>query len=343
MTRVKGRAVLIGIGIAVAALVIAVLGYSIGNQNAGIRSDILAGGGVTSQGAPGDAALTYGTAEAPAPGSPQTDSKSFGAGVAADEAAVAPIAQDTLIIRNSAIEVRVKDVEEAVDEVRAAVTKAGAEIAEMSVSAGDQGPIPMDTGGATSVRGPATAYVTIRVAAEKLAALEREIGSLGVVVTQSSSASDVTEQAIDLEARLRNLRAEELRLRSFLTRTNKVSELLEVERELARVRGEIESMDAQLTYLERQAARATLTVTLSEPGPVVQPAGTTWGLREAVTRGIQATAALAATLVTVAIPLAIFGAVVLLVALPIRALIKRRTAKPRAASVSDDQPSNGDT
>ncbi len=162
--------------------------------------------------------------------------------------------------------------------------------------------------------------MTIRVPAERLESLRAEVGGLGTVVSESASASDVTEQAIDLEARLRNLRAEEARLRTFLSRTSKVSELLEVERELARVRGEIESMDAQLTYLERQAARATLTVSLSEPGPVVRPATGSWGLREAITRGIQATASMVSTMITVAIPLTFVALVVLAIGYPVRTL-----------------------
>lgn len=231
-----------------------------------------------------------------------------------------------LVIRNSTIEIRVKSVEKSVQSLRDAVARFGAEITDLNVTAGD-GEVPLLEGGTPVQRGPSSAYVTIRVPAERLVALEKEVAGLGIVLTQSSNAADVTEQAIDLQARLENLRAEEVRLRDFLKRTAKVSELLEVERELSRVRGEIESMDAQLTYLKRQAARATLTVMLTEPGPVVQPTGATWGFREAVTRGIQATAALVAVLITIAIPLLLIGVVVLMIAWPIRALLRRRAIK----------------
>ncbi len=216
----------------------------------------------------------------------------------------------------------------ALEGVRAAARKTGAEISDLSVVAGE--PRTLSTGEAApnvGSRGPATAYVTLRVPAQKLDALEAEITGLGVVLTRASNSNDVTEQAIDMEARLKNLRAEEARLRTFLDRTNKVSELLEVERELSRVRGEIEAMDAQLTYLKRQAARSTLTVTLTEPGPVVQPAGPTWGLREAVTRGIQAAASLTTTLITVAIPLALLGILFVVVVWPIRLIVRRGAAR----------------
>ena len=125
-------------------------------------------------------------------------------------------------------------------------------------------------------------------------------------------------------------------MRAFLAKTDKISDLLAVERELARVRGEIESMDAQLTYLKRQAARATLTVFLSEPGPVIQPAGDSWGLRDAITRGIQATIAMISTMIIVAIPLAFLALVVLAVVLPVRSALRRRSGKRAVAATDPD-------
>ncbi len=165
------------------------------------------------------------------------------------------------------------------------------------------------------------------------------------MLSQSVTASDVTEQYIDLSARLKNLKAEEVRLRSFLNQTDKVSELLQVERELARVRGEIESTQAQVDYLERQAARATLVVSLSEPGPVVRPQGDDWGFSAAITRGVQAAVALLTTLVTglIAIaPLVLLGVAIWLI---VRAIRKRRhSQEPDApsASPSPDEPQDSD-
>jgi len=242
----------------------------------------------------------------------------------------------------ASMDVRVDDLDESLAALRSSVAKNGGEVAELSVTSGEppEVPVPLDASqGGSHVSGPSSAIVTIRVPAERLESLRAEVGGLGTVLSESASASDVTEQAIDLEARLRNLRAEEARLRTFLARTDKVSELLEVERELARVRGEIEAMDAQLTYLERQAARATLTVSLSEPGPVVQPVTGGWGLREAITRGIQATASIISTMVTVAIPLAFIALMALVIGYPVRTLLRRRARG--ATSAASEQREDG--
>jgi cell division septum initiation protein DivIVA len=266
---------------------------------------------------------------------------SAGAADIGSQSSAAP--SDRLLIVTASMDVRVDDLEQSLDALRSSVAKSGGEVAELSVSSSESPivPVPLDAApGHSESGGPSSAIVTIRVPAERLESLRADVAGLGTVISESASASDVTEQAIDLEARLRNLRAEEARLRTFLARTTKVSELLEVERELARVRGEIESMDAQLTYLERQAARATLTVSLSEPGPVVRPVTGGWGLREAITRGIQATASMVSTMITVAIPLAFVALVVLAIGYPVRTLLRRRARS--AISAEGEQQEDGE-
>ncbi len=326
-----------------AALLVALLGYTVGQ-------------GRTSFTAPDTGSLGAPAAQLAVepPGVDSASKQGYGAntnesagGASRDSASVdaAPSTPgtDRLVIRTANMEVRVEDVDSALAGLRAAARKNDAEISDLSVVAGE--PQILGSGQAqqdAAVRGPAMAYITLRVPAQKLDTLQAQVAKLGAVLTQSSNANDVTEQAIDLEARLRNLRAEEARLRTFLEKTNDVTDLLEVERELSRVRGEIESMDAQLTYLQRQAARSTLTVALSEPGPVVQPMGATWGLREAVTRGIQAAAAMVATLVTLAIPLTLLAVLIGLVIWPIRVILSRRALRRPSEPVETTPTADGE-
>ena len=76
---------------------------------------------------------------------------------------------------------------------------------------------------------------------------------------------DVSERFIDLQARLKSSLREEESLLSLLERTATVSEVLTVERELARVRSEIERFQGQLNFLERRVDLATITVSLVPP------------------------------------------------------------------------------
>jgi hypothetical protein len=106
------------------------------------------------------------------------------------------------------------------------------------------------------------------------------------VETVTASAVDVGEEYVDLGARAANARRVEARLVELLaTRTGKLSDVLTVEQELARVRQEIERHDARLRYLERRAALSSLNVTLHQPlalidrpqpGPIVEAIALAW-------------------------------------------------------------------
>jgi hypothetical protein len=250
---------------------------------------------------------------------------------AAGSADGAVVPTGPMIIRNASLELRVTKVNEALASLRSAVTKHDGEIAELNVSAG----VSLDSPRSSASAAPSFASITIRVPATKLDQLTADLSDLGIVVSQSETSSDVTEQAVDMEARLKNLRAEEERLRTFLDRATKVSDLLEVQRELARVRGDIEAMDAQLTYLKRQVARATLQVTLSTPGPVVGPDSPWFGIREAFARGVQGAIVVIQALITVVIAALPLAAVVALV-IWIIVTLARRSNRRRAHSAAQE-------
>ena len=85
------------------------------------------------------------------------------------------------------------------------------------------------------------------------------------MVGESQDGEDVTQQSADLDTRLENARVSEKRLRDILAqRTGKLSDVLDVEREIARVRGEIEGMEAERRSLDRRVTYATVSVTLTE-------------------------------------------------------------------------------
>jgi chromosome segregation ATPase len=85
------------------------------------------------------------------------------------------------------------------------------------------------------------------------------------VENESQSGEEVTQQHADLVARLRNSRDTEERLRAILEqRTGKIGDVLQVEREIARVRGDIERMEAEQQALEHRVDFATVELQLTE-------------------------------------------------------------------------------
>lgn len=259
-------------------------------------------------GAPGNAPATTGAAQQKAVGT----------------------AADRLVIMNASIQLRTHDLASAIASVRKLTQTVGGSISQLNVTSNSESPVPDAAGSSaptTRIPGPASASLTVRVPAAKLADVQTKVGQLGTLISQSSNESDVTQQHIDMAARLVNLRAEEARLRAILSRAGQVSDLLAVERELSRVRGDIESMQAQLAYLEGQAAMATLNISLDEPGPIVRPSSGGWGIVDAVTTGVQAAATLVRGLITVGIafsPLIVLGGLVWWL---IAWLVRRRRAR----------------
>jgi len=113
--------------------------------------------------------------------------------------------------------------------------------------------------------GPRKLTATLRIPANQLDAAMRELKTLGRVESESQSGQDVTAQYVDLEARLGNARNTEQRLLDLLRqRTGKLSDVLEVETELSRVREEIERMEGERRLLSKQVEYATLNATISE-------------------------------------------------------------------------------
>jgi len=106
---------------------------------------------------------------------------------------------------------------------------------------------------------------SLRVPAPQLVAAVAELKALGRVENETQGGEEVTQQHADIVARLKNSRETEQRLQDVLrTRTGKVKDVLEVEEEIARVRGEIEQMEAEQQTLEHRVNFATIDLKLAE-------------------------------------------------------------------------------
>jgi hypothetical protein len=163
---------------------------------------------------------------------------------------------DLLVIKTGWLELQVRAVE-------AAVTAATARVAALDgyVSGSEQ------TGDGENV----TATVTFRIPADRWEDALEAMRSLAIkVVAERTGTEDVTALVVDLRARIANLQATESALQEIMARATKISDVLEVQAELTRVRGEIEAATAQRQHFEEQAAFSTLTVHFGlEPEPAV--------------------------------------------------------------------------
>jgi hypothetical protein len=110
----------------------------------------------------------------------------------------------------------------------------------------------------------ASAEVTLRVPVAAFQVAVNRIRQMGRVISDSLSGEDVTTQVVDIEARLKVMRAEEDQYVELLRETKKIGEVLSVKERLSRVRQEIEALDAQQKVLKAQAAESTIHLSLTE-------------------------------------------------------------------------------
>jgi hypothetical protein len=161
---------------------------------------------------------------------------------------------DLLIIKTGTLTLEVEDVNAA---VAAATTELGGLGAYVSGSSqagtGDQ----------------VSASITFRIPADRWEDALIALRSLATtVVAEQTQSDDVTAQVVDLGARVRNLQATERAIQEVMTRAVTIDEILEVQAELTRIRGEIEQAASSKAHLEEQATYSTLTVRF---GPVPEP------------------------------------------------------------------------
>jgi hypothetical protein len=164
--------------------------------------------------------------------------------------------QASAVIRTGSASIEVPVLDSAVASVRQLAASLGGYIANTTLHGG-QDQVP-------------SATVELKLPAERFDQAITGLEPVGDVESVSVEAQDVGEELVDLEARIANARRLEARLVELLaTRTGRLEDVLAVERELARVREEIERYEGRLRYLRSRVAISTLVVSLHEPRPIL--------------------------------------------------------------------------
>lgn len=186
-----------------------------------------------------------------------------------------------------------------------------------------------------------TVNLIVRVPASQFNQVMEEVRAVGTrKIQEKVTGQDVTEEFMDLEARIKNQKALELQFIEIMKRAGKVDDALSVQRQLAEVRTEIEKLEGRRRFLENQASLSTINITLQPPTQIVNATGFWYSVRTAFSDGVDVATeiilffirtiiALTPILVLVVVPLA------LLAKLGIRLVRRRRSALAPAAAASD--------
>jgi polyhydroxyalkanoate synthesis regulator phasin len=180
--------------------------------------------------------------------------------------------------------------------------------------------------------------VTVRVPSTTFSKAMDEIRKVGNRVNHEKvTGQDVTEEYIDLEARIKTQKALEAQFLEIMKQANNVTSALEVQRQIAEVRTEIERLEGRLRYLENQSSLSTINITLQTPMQMVSSSGFYYNIKKAFNDGIDVAAEITLffiRLIIVLIPVAAF--IFLPLVLLFRYLKKRAQRLKLARELSED-------
>jgi hypothetical protein len=248
-------------------------------------------------------------------------------------------AQDRMIVRNADISLRVEAVQTAIGQLRALAESAGGYV--ISESTWDDG---------TNMN----AVMTLRVPAERFDSVLDSVSGLSLkVISSSITGQDVTEEYVDIESRLKALRATEEQLLLLLDdvreRMKSAEDILAVYRELQNVQLQIEELEGRRQYLERMVAMSTINLTLYPKEAEVPVVAQGWQPLRTAREALHSLSGAIQGLVNAIIWLALFVLpIVLLIALPfvalvliVRALTRNRHSRhPVAPAVAPVPPTD---
>ncbi|MGJ3196886.1 DUF4349 domain-containing protein [Peribacillus frigoritolerans] len=160
------------------------------------------------------------------------------------------------VIHQAQLELKVKNLEKAQMKIENKAAEYGGYVVESNVYREDEELVE----GTITVRVPEAHFQDFLTDSE---------GEASEVVGRNVTGQDVTEQYVDLKARLKSKRAVEERLLAFMKGAEKTEDLLKISSDLAVVQEEIEQLTGQMKYLENQTSYSTVTITLSQDRIVV--------------------------------------------------------------------------
>ncbi len=163
----------------------------------------------------------------------------------------APAESDSAVIKTGSLSLVVSNIDQAAEKIREETLSRGG-----SVHSSNFG---LDR------RERKRGWLTVRVPSDRFREALEAFKALAVqVVSENTSSVDVSEEFVDLRARLENKKREEESIVKILEKSDKISDVLAVTRELSRVRGEIERLEGRIRYLSERTSFATITVSLTE-------------------------------------------------------------------------------
>jgi hypothetical protein len=240
-----------------------------------------------------------------------------------------PVQIERKIIRNADLNLESNTPEEAMTKITAIAESKGGFVVESQQSTSDAKSATRDV-----------VTMTVRVPAAKFNETLDEIRKTASrVILENVKGEDVTEEFIDIEARLKTEKALEQQFLEIMKQAKSVEDALNVQRQLAQVRGEIEKIEGRRRFLESQTSLSTIKIRLQTPAALsVNSEGFSSQLAQAFGRGFDSALTFILGLVTFIIAILPFLLVVVLpLALVIRYFLKRQRRQKPASEIAREE------
>ena len=249
-----------------------------------------------------------------APAPPPMASYSMSKGVASTNDSAQPGGQggsvERKIVRTGSFTLEVKDIGKAQDDIGALAGQMGGFIVSSNQRANDDNP---------------TGYISIRVPAERFNEAAQKIKALGIkVVYETTNSQDVTEQYTDLKSQLKNLEATEAQYLELMKKADNVKDILEVQRELSNVRGDIERVKGRIQYLDRTSDMSLIEVSLKKSKPIGE---SKWEVSDVLKSAVDGLIAFGEILISLIIWLLVFSPVWILIIVIVWLVRRKKKAK----------------
>lgn len=236
-----------------------------------------------------------------------------------ESVAPAPASTDKKIIKNGNLTMRVDNISDAQSKISGIANGNGGSVFSSNIY--------------QSGKNVKSGMITVKIPVANFEKVLGEIKDIAtLVIRETTSGRDVTEEYQDLEVQIKNKQAEEQSYVKILEQSGKISDVLEVTRQISRTRGEIERMQGRLRFMSSQTEMSTIDISLSEDQNVTvvdswRPAQVAKDAVNSLVKSVQNFVDFVIVLVITFIPVAILYLVIILILFLIGRKIYRRFRK----------------
>jgi hypothetical protein len=234
---------------------------------------------------------------------------------------------DRKIVRTGSATLEVADIDKTLDSIAALAVQYSGYVVSSNRYNGDQNQV-YDKSIMVPATGSQGGDISLRVPADKFDEVLQKLNAMAVkVLSENTNSQDVTEQYSDLQAQLKNQQAAEAQYLDILKKADNVKDILAVQQELTTVRGNIESLQGRIQYLDRTSDMSLIAVTLTKTKPIGE---STWDVTGIFKSAVDGLITLGKALLSILIWLLVFSPVWIIILVVVWLILKYRRKSKKA-------------